>query len=115
MSRRHRQIAGARWEATRRAVFERDGWRCTSCGRVGRLECDHVTPLEREPEQDPFDMNGLQTLCRSCHLAKTASENRKPETPGMSAWRALVNDMLHGPFRGGHAALCYPERESKTR
>ena len=46
------------------------------CGRAGRLECDHINPLEREPGQDPYDPNGLQTLCRTCHLAKTADERR---------------------------------------
>ena len=34
--------------AVRRVVFERDDWRCVRCGLAGRLECDHVTPLERE-------------------------------------------------------------------
>ena len=58
----------------RRVVFKRDGWRCVECGKAGRLECDHVMPLEREPGQDPFDPNGLQTLCRACHMEKTAAE-----------------------------------------
>ena len=60
------------------------------CGRAGRLECDHINPLEREPGQDPFDPNGLQTLCRSCHIAKTAGENRRDPTPAELAWRELV-------------------------
>ena len=51
-----------RWKAVRRAVFDRDRWRCLMCGQPGRLECDHVTPLQREPGQDPWVMNGLQTL-----------------------------------------------------
>ena len=62
-------------------------------GRAGRLECDHIQPLEREPGQDVFDPNGLQTLCRSCHIQKTASENRRPLTPEELAWRALVDDL----------------------
>ena len=74
----------------RRAVFERDNFRCVECGRGGRLECDHVTPLRREPGQDPYDPKGLQTLCRACHIAKTAHENRRPLTPAELAWRALV-------------------------
>ena len=62
MSRHHTRLRAWRWARVRRVVFERDGWRCVECGQAGRLECDHVTPLEREPGQDPYDPNGLQTL-----------------------------------------------------
>ena len=64
------------------------------CGRAGRLECDHVMPMQREPGQDPYDPNGLQALCRSCHVAKTATENRRPQTPDEMAWRALVAELI---------------------
>ena len=82
-----------RWEFVRRAVFDRDGWRCVECGRPGRLECDDVTPLQREPGQAPWDPNGLQTLCRGCHVAKTATENRRELPPG---WRALCDELRRG-------------------
>ena len=95
MSRHHLHLHARRWAAVRRAVFERDGWRCVECGRAGRLECDHVAPLQREPGQDPYDPNGLQTVCRACHLAKTATENRRPFTPAEAAWRELVAEMLN--------------------
>ena len=94
MSRHHTPIGARRWAVVRRTVFERDGWRCVECGRAGRLECDHVVPLEHEPGQDPYDPNGLQTLCRACHIAKTARENRREPTPAEAAWRALVAEML---------------------
>ena len=92
MSRNHTPLNTRRWAAVRRAVFERDGWRCVECGKAGRLECDHVTPLQREPGQDVYDPNGLQTLCRACHVEKTRGENRRPLTPAELAWRALVAD-----------------------
>ncbi len=94
MSEAHRALDRRRWSIVRRQVFERDGWRCCHCGRAGRLECDHITPLEREPGQDAFDPSGLQTLCRSCHITKTARENRRALTPAETAWRELVNEML---------------------
>ena len=94
MSRHHTHVNARRWAAVRRAVFERDGYRCVMCGRTGKLECDHITPLEREPGQDVYDPNGLQTLCRACHIAKTAAENRRELTPAELAWRELVAEMV---------------------
>ena len=94
LSNHHKAMIGGRWPAARRAVFERDDYRCVMCGRAGRLECDHVTPLQREPGQDVYDPNGLQTLCRSCHIEKTRAENRRELTPAEIQWRALVSELL---------------------
>ena len=91
MSRHHLATNAHRWAGVRRAVFERDGWRCVRCGRAGRLECDHVTPLDRGG--DPWDPNNLQTLCRACHIAKTADENRREPTRAERAWRELVAEI----------------------
>ena len=97
MSRRHLTLNARRWQAVRRVVFQRDQWRCSECGRAGRLECDHITPLQREPGQNPFDLNGLQALCRACHIAKTATENRRrPRTDDERAWSALVAELVNG-------------------
>ena len=93
MSRHHTHLHARRWAAVRRQVHARDRYRCRSCGRAGRLECDHVTPLQREPGQDPYDINGLQTLCRACHIEKTARENRRELTPAEAAWRELVAEL----------------------
>ena len=88
MSVHHRPLFKTRrWRAVRRAVFERDGWRCVACGRPGALECDHITPLQREPGQDPWAWDGLQTLCRDCHIKKTRRENTKESGPKALAWR----------------------------
>ena len=65
------------------------------CGRAGRLECDHIDPMQREPNQDPYDINGLQALCRVCHIEKTAAENRRELTPAELAWRGLIVEMLN--------------------
>ena len=93
MSRHHNSINSHRWSRVRRQIFQRDGHRCTSCGRPGRLECDHVTPLEREPGQDPYNVNGLQTLCRRCHIEKTRQENRRPLTDAERDWKMLVDEL----------------------
>lgn len=93
MSRSHVRLYARRWAAVRRRVFERDQYRCVECGRPGALECDHIAPLEREPWQDPYDVNGLQTLCRQCHIEKTRHENlsRRITDP---AWKELVDEMF---------------------
>ena len=46
-----RSLKGSWWERIRRAAFERDGWRCCACGRPGRLEAHHVTPLHKGGER----------------------------------------------------------------
>ena len=91
MSRHHAHLCAHRWAAARRAVFERDGYRCVQCSRAGRLECDHVTPLDKGG--DPWDPSNLQTLCRVCHIAKTREENRRPLTEAEVAWRQLVDEL----------------------
>ena len=93
MSRHHTRLIARRWDAVRRAVLKRDGFLCVMCGKSGKLECDHITPLQREPCQDPYDINGLQALCRTCHIEKTRRENRRPLTPAELAWRELVAEL----------------------
>ena len=53
-------------------VFDRDGWACVKCGKKGRLESDHVVPLEDGGAV--YDLGNLQTLCRGCHIQKTLGE-----------------------------------------
>ena len=71
-------------------MFERDGYRCVMCGRAGRLECDHILPLQLGG--DPWALDNLQTLCRSCHIQKTAGENRRELTLAEEAWRRLMDE-----------------------
>ena len=48
-------------------VFERDAYRCRSCGSHHDLTCDHVLP---ESAGGPTALENLQTLCRSCNSRK---------------------------------------------
>ena len=93
MSKAHARLNRKRWERVRRAVFKRDRWRCVLCGLAGRLECDHITPLEREPGQDAYDLNGLQALCVNCHLKKTRKERGLADDPARAAWASLVKEL----------------------
>ena len=76
------------WAAARRKAFERDGWRCTKCGKAGRLEGHHEPPLR--DGADPYLVAGIVTLCRGCHIAHHRAEN---DIAGRAAWRALVSEM----------------------
>ena len=89
MSLHHLKIDNRRWAALRRAVFERDSYRCRSCGKAGRLECDHIRPLHKGGL--PYDPANLQALCRTCHIRKTADENR--QDPERQRWAAYLRTL----------------------
>ena len=46
----------------------RDGHRCTTCGKRGRLEAHHVIPRPPVPQPTALDVLGnLITQCTPCH------------------------------------------------
>lgn len=92
MSRRHRNIDRRAWELVRVQVFNRDKWRCRKCGKAGRLECDHIQPLNEGG--DPLDPGNLQSLCRDCHFRKTGRENERI-SPERQEWRDYVRDLAN--------------------
>lgn len=53
----------------RRAVFERDAYRCVTCGDHRDLTCDHIHPESKGGETS---LDNLQTMCRSCNSRKGA-------------------------------------------
>ena len=71
----------------RAEVLRNAGYRCSGCGRPGRLEVDHVTPLSRGGA--PYDKANLQCLCRSCHIGKSAAERHGASgmVAGQREWR----------------------------
>jgi hypothetical protein len=56
-------------EATRAAVFERDGNACVLCGSAQDLTLDHI---EAWSKGGPDTVGNLRVLCRSCNSAKGA-------------------------------------------
>jgi 5-methylcytosine-specific restriction enzyme A len=55
------------YEALRRAVLQRDGWRCQICGEMTKLEVHHQR-FRAHLGQD--EEGNLITLCRRCHSAR---------------------------------------------
>ncbi len=91
-----RHHARRRWRETRLAILARDGYRCTLCGRPGRLEVDHRVPVHAFPrdrrgrgpgEADHAD--NLRSLCRGCHMEITATQRGAPRDAG---WDRLLSD-----------------------
>lgn len=52
-----------------KAVFERDAYRCVTCGDHRDLTCDHIHP---ESLGGPTTLENLQTMCRPCNSRKGA-------------------------------------------
>jgi hypothetical protein len=53
----------------RKQVFERDAYRCVSCGSWHDLQADHIIP---ESKGGPTTLENLQTMCRPCNVRKGA-------------------------------------------
>lgn len=51
----------------RMAVYERDGFKCVTCGVQKNLTCDHIKP-ESLGGETTFE--NLQTMCKSCNSSK---------------------------------------------
>ena len=72
-----RHYRTADWAARRLRILVRDAYTCCVCGLVvhGRdAHVDHIIPLEDLGSDN--DTN-LQTLCVSCHGAKTIREQQR--------------------------------------
>lgn len=81
---RHERGYGSKWDKIRERIIKRDNGLCQECLRQGRLTqvghkkfsyyCDHIIPKE---EGGTDDDDNLQSLCRSCHTAKTDREKNR--------------------------------------
>ena len=88
MSAHHAALNSRRWADARGKALDRDGWRCTRCGKAARLEAHHNQALVAGGA--PYDLRNLRTLCRGCHI----EHHRKPVPPECQAWRDLVDELL---------------------
>jgi 5-methylcytosine-specific restriction protein A len=64
-----------RWRMLRKQHLKENPY-CVKCGNRDSLTVDHVVP-PRGNEDLFFDLDNLQTLCETCHRAKTSMEIRK--------------------------------------
>ena len=52
--------------AFRKAVFERDQYRCAKCGASDELDAHHITDRSEMPDGGYVVENGI-SLCKDCH------------------------------------------------
>ncbi|EMI7303329.1 HNH endonuclease [Vibrio parahaemolyticus] len=75
---RHQRGYGSEWDKLRRRILKRDKHLCQECLRGGRAvpacDVDHITAKKHGGLDE--DSN-LESLCRTCHRAKTARERLK--------------------------------------
>ena len=90
MSRNHKGRGalahGQRWYRIRRAVLDRDGWKCSECGRRGRLEVHHVKAIA---DGGSNDLENLRSLCLDCHIAI----HSPPVSTEAAAWQQLLANL----------------------
>ena len=89
MSKFHARLSSRKWQRTRKAAFERDGYRCQVCKKHGKLEAHHV--IEIHKGGDAWALNNVISACRDCHR----KAHSKPESPARAGWRALVSELLN--------------------
>lgn len=80
-----------RWRKLSQLVKERDRHACQKCGGFGD-EADHIVP--RHAGGEFYDLANLQTLCRTCHIAKSRAE-LPTQTPGRADWIQLMHGRLN--------------------
>lgn len=70
-----KDYGGRRWRKMREQVLERDGYLCVKCRDDGRLtqatDVDHIKPVHLGRDDS---LSNLQSLCKTCHKAKTETE-----------------------------------------
>jgi 5-methylcytosine-specific restriction endonuclease McrA len=76
----------------RKAVFERDRYRCLDCGddRGGNLRAHHEKPMGEFPEL-AYDVDNGTTLCHTCHELRhfkhDSIRNQRKLKRGERLWR----------------------------
>ena len=53
------------WRHARTQALERDGYLCRRCKAAEDLTVHHI--VEISPGMDPYEVENLEVLCRSCH------------------------------------------------
>lgn len=86
---------GPNWQAQRKLVLERDGYRCRTCGASGDeilLHVHHIRPFreygyvpgENENYRIANQLDNLVTLCPSCHRRAESGQQTRSALSGLA-------------------------------
>ena len=59
-----KRLSPYKWRKRKKECFERDGYRCKSCGGSWQLDAHHTVKRSKGGSDD---LTNLITLCRFCH------------------------------------------------
>lgn len=82
------------WKNLSKRLRKLQPW-CTACGSPGDLTVDHIDPLDAGG--DPYDLDNLQVLCRSCNTRKHAGTLGGDPLPAASPTRGQPWNPSHTP------------------
>jgi 5-methylcytosine-specific restriction endonuclease McrA len=80
----YRYLESDHWRRLRHLAFQRDGYRCTVCGRTNNLRGHHKRYHE---VLEHCTVDDIQTMCQPCHdahhrrVAKARRRDRKNRRP----------------------------------
>jgi hypothetical protein len=101
------------WSFFRNKVKRRDKYRCVVCHRnkheAGRLEVDHIVELT---DGGLTVLSNTRTMCRRCHLQKTAEMRRKRAAARRDL--VLVTKEAEPEEESTHEQYASPEPEDNT-
>ena len=92
------RVSRSKWAVVREAALARDGYACVRCGAPAQ-EVDHRVPISQGG--DFYDLDGLDSLCRACHKAKSLAERPVNESyqrwldevPGRREWQEFMRGL----------------------
>lgn len=81
---------GKKWDMFRLAMKKRADNLCERCGRAGRLEVHHITPVSKGGAM--YHPDNVIVICRACHFDE--HRNDKPaQNPVRRLWWKMIETL----------------------
>jgi len=75
------------WEKIRKEVFRKANYKCSICGKRGKLHCHEV--WEYDDQNHILKLKGFMALCENCHLIKHWGMATILASEGKIKWKIL--------------------------
>jgi len=93
------QLCNSRYRRIRKDVLKRDGYCCSLCASIVKLEAHHILEKSKQPDL-LWDVPNMITLCKRCHCGIRGKEE---------AYVALFTDILAKRMNSGNPRTGNPE------